>query len=174
MRSRRTRATTRTQHYLRYKEYARAVVHVKLAYWNQLYGFRWRRVAIRNQRTCWGSCSSAKNLNFNYKIAFLPARLQDYLIVHELCHLREFNHSPAFWELVARALPHWPQLKRELDRHSFGGRPLSAALRHRGALHRSWLFYLPAPQAAPRLVRRARRVPARTGAKKKRAASRVR
>ncbi len=139
------------------------MVHVKLAYWNQLYGFRWRRVAIRNQRTCWGSCSSAKNLNFNYKIAFLPARLQDYLIVHELCHLKEFNHSPAFWALVARALPHWPQLKRELDRYSFAGRSLTPARHHAGALRRAWLSYLPAPYPGPRVVRRVRKIPARAG-----------
>jgi predicted metal-dependent hydrolase len=72
------------------------------------------RVAIRDQKTCWGSCSRKGNLNFNYKILFLPPHLQDYVIVHELAHLRELNHSPRFWALVASAVPDWRAHRREL------------------------------------------------------------
>jgi predicted metal-dependent hydrolase len=105
-----------TQHYLAHKEVARAFVHERLAYYNAVYNFEFNRVAIRNQKTCWGSCSEKGNLNFNYKLLFLPRHLADYVVVHELCHLAELNHSPAFWELVARACPEYKKHRRELQR----------------------------------------------------------
>ncbi len=77
-------------------------------------GVAYGRVAIRAQKSCWGSCSRAGNLNFNYKLQFLPPRLQDYVIVHELAHLREHNHSARFWAAVAGVLPNWRSLRREL------------------------------------------------------------
>lgn len=104
------------KHYLAHKEAARAFVHERLTHFNTLYGFSYKRVAIRNQRTCWGSCSEHGNLNFNYKILFLPPHLADYLIVHELCHLAELNHSSRFWLQVSRACPDYQALKRELKR----------------------------------------------------------
>lgn len=91
--------------YMRFKERARALAHHRLRYFNQHYGFSWKRVSIRDQRTMWGSCSAEGNLNFNYKIALLPPELADYVIVHELCHLKEMNHSKAFWDLVAETIP---------------------------------------------------------------------
>ncbi len=90
---RRKRRSSVTKHYLLHKEMARAVVLERLHYFNQFYGLEWKRVAIRNQRRCWGSCTELGNLNFSYKILFLPPELRDYIIVHELCHLRELNHS---------------------------------------------------------------------------------
>lgn len=118
IRFRRKRLTTKTKHYTEHKELARELVHKKLQQWNAVYQFTYGRVAIRNQRRCWGSCSSQKNLNFNYKILFLPDHLQDYLIVHELCHLQEFHHGPAFWELVAQTLPEYKNHRRELKEHA--------------------------------------------------------
>jgi predicted metal-dependent hydrolase len=76
-----------------------------LEHYNQHYQLQYNRVAIRNTRSRWGSCSSKKNLNFNYRILFLEPELQDYLIVHELCHLQEMNHAPQFWTLVAEQIP---------------------------------------------------------------------
>lgn len=103
-----TRPTySRDSLYYRHKEQARMLVHQKLEHWNKFYNFSYQRVAIRNQRTRWGSCSSKGNLNFNYRIVFLPEPLQDYLIVHELCHLQEFNHSRAFWDLVEQTIPEY-------------------------------------------------------------------
>ena len=106
------------QHYHTHKEAARTLVHDRLAYWNTRYGYTYHRVAIKNTRSRWGSCSSRGNLNFNYRIVFLPPPLQDYLIVHELCHLEEMNHKPQFWALVARELPDYQkriQLLKEIE-----------------------------------------------------------
>lgn len=113
-RKRRKRASSVTKHYLEHKEPARELVLARLQHWNQYYNLEWNRVAIRNQKTCWGSCTSLKNLNFSYRLLFLPPHLQDYIIVHELCHLSQLNHSPAFWNLVAETLPEYHTHKREL------------------------------------------------------------
>jgi len=104
--------------YLQHKEAARAVVQSRLAYFNQHYKLVWGSVAVRNQKSRWGSCSKAGNLNFNYRIALLPAHLQDYIIVHELCHLKEFNHSAKFWQLVAETISTPHLCKKELHQLS--------------------------------------------------------
>ena len=91
--------------YLQHKKAAAIFVSERLARFNELYQFKFNRVTIKNQKSCWGSCSRHNNLNFNYKILLLPSTLADYLIVHELCHLKEFNHSIKFWHLVAQAIP---------------------------------------------------------------------
>lgn len=93
--------------YMKYKEQARVLVHERLIFWNRHYGFTYGQVSIRDQKTRWGSCSKKGNLNFNYKIVFLPTELVDYLIVHELCHLKEFNHGPGFWNLVGETIPEY-------------------------------------------------------------------
>jgi len=111
---RRKRRTSVTQHFVAHKETARALVHQKLIYWNQFYNFTYKRVAIRNTRRSWGSCTSLKNLNFSYKLLFLPSHLQDYIIVHELCHLGELNHGKNFWDLVAQQVPHYELCIAEL------------------------------------------------------------
>ena len=113
-RRRRRRASSVTRHYLENKERARELVHARLAYWNQFYNLPYKRVAIRNQHSRWGSCSTKQNLNFNYRIVFLPPLLADYIIVHELCHLAEFNHSATFWGHVAKTLPDYLERKAEL------------------------------------------------------------
>lgn len=102
--------------YLKYKEQARLFMTRRIEELNVLhgYGYAYHRISIKNQRTCWGSCSRKRNLNFNYKILFLPERAQDYILVHELCHLAEFNHSKKFWALVARASPDYAEIRREL------------------------------------------------------------
>ena len=102
--------------YLKVKEATRALVHERLAHFNQSYGHKVGKVFIKNHKTRWGSCSQKGNLNFNYKLVFLPAEIADYIIVHELCHIAQFNHSPAFWALVERAVPHHKQLRRDLRR----------------------------------------------------------
>lgn len=114
VRVRRKRRTSVTKHFVAHKELARALILKKLEYWNQFYGLHYNRVAIRNTRRRWGSCTSLKNLNFSYKILFLPPHLQDYIIVHELCHLQELNHKKKFWELVAQQVPAYESCIQEL------------------------------------------------------------
>jgi predicted metal-dependent hydrolase len=86
----------------------------RVAIMNTHYGFSYQKISVRNQKTRWGSCSKRGNLAFNYRILFLPPHLADYLVVHELCHLAEFNHSPVFWNLVAKKFPNYQELRREL------------------------------------------------------------
>lgn len=100
--------------YLNNKKRARELVELKLGQFNKIYNFSYNRIAIRDQKTRWGSCSSKKNLNFNYRIVFLSEKLADYLVVHELCHLGEMNHSRRFWELTERAIPDSRKIAKEL------------------------------------------------------------
>jgi predicted metal-dependent hydrolase len=87
------------------KEKALHFVLGRIEYLNKFYTFKVNSIGIKNQKTRWGSCSGKGNLSFNYKIIFLPVHLADYIIVHELCHLKEMNHSPRFWSLVAEQIP---------------------------------------------------------------------
>lgn len=100
--------------YKLHKEHARAIATERLAHFNQFYNFTYGRIAIRNTKSRWGSCSKKGNLNFSYKIALLPPHLADYIIVHELCHIGEFNHGKGFWELVERTMPEWRKYREEL------------------------------------------------------------
>lgn len=96
------------------REAARRLVHERLLFWNSFYHFKYNRVAIKNTRSLWGSCSRRGNLNFSYALVHLPRELADYVVVHELCHLREANHGPRFWALVAKAIPDYARRRREL------------------------------------------------------------
>jgi predicted metal-dependent hydrolase len=100
--------------YKRLKEAARTFVSERIEKWNQFYGFPYNRIFIKNQRTRWGSCSSNRNLSFNYKILLLPKKHADYIIVHELCHLKEFNHSKRFWNLVAETFPDYEKIVTQM------------------------------------------------------------
>ena len=102
------------EHYALHKESARALVHTRVAYFNHLYNVPIRKIFIKNHKSRWGSCSEKGNLNFNYKIVFLAPELADYIIVHELCHLVVFNHSPDFWSLVAQTAPDYKVLRQTL------------------------------------------------------------
>lgn len=102
--------------YKKYKEGARTIVLKHIEKINTYYKFSFRRIAIKNQKTRWGSCSSKKNLNFNYKIVFLPEKLAEYIVAHELCHLQEMNHGEKFWELVARTIPEYKNIQTELQK----------------------------------------------------------
>lgn len=98
------------------KERAYTLAVERIAHFNRSYHFTFNSINIKNQKTRWGSCSKKGNLNFSYKIALLPKRLADYIIVHELCHRGEFNHSKKFWELVSQAIPDYATLRSELKR----------------------------------------------------------
>ena len=100
------------------KEYARAVITSRVEFFNRYYNFSYKRIAIKNQKSCWGSCSARNNLNFSYKVAGLPEELRDYVVVHELCHLQELNHGQKFWALVKMAVPNYNVLRNKLRNHS--------------------------------------------------------
>lgn len=82
------------------------------------HGFSYNRVFVRNQKTRWGSCSSANNINLNINLARLPRELMDYIILHELVHTRVKNHSPRFWEMLGRHIPDPKIIDRRLNRYS--------------------------------------------------------
>ncbi|MFA7088069.1 MAG: M48 family metallopeptidase [Patescibacteria group bacterium] len=105
--------------YLARKEEARLMIANRLEELNRYYNFKYGRISIRDQRTRWGSCSKKGNLNFNYRLMNLPERVRDYVIVHELCHLKEFNHSSRFWDLVSAALPDYRELRKILKAKIF-------------------------------------------------------
>lgn len=88
----------------------------RLSYWCKKTHLSPNAVSIKDVKTRWGSCSRNKNITFNVKMALLPQYLFDYIIVHELCHLKEMNHSPKFWQLVKQFIPKAEEYRKELRR----------------------------------------------------------
>lgn len=80
-------------------------------------GMEYQSVGIRDQRTRWGSCSGMGNLSFSWRLVMAPQEVSQYVVTHELCHLREPNHSKAFWRLVDAAAPDWAEPARWLRNH---------------------------------------------------------
>ena len=95
-----------------YRRQAQQYIMPRAAYWADEMGLTFNKIFIKDQDSRWGSCSSLKNLNFNWRIIMAPDGVIDYLLIHELAHLREMNHSPAFWQLVGRYDPDY-QLHRQ-------------------------------------------------------------
>lgn len=103
----------------RLKREAAVFASARCAHFAKLYGVSYGTISIRAQKSRWGSCSRKGNLNFNYRIAALPGRLADYIIVHELCHRAHMNHSKKFWNEVARAVPDHTIVRKELRSVAF-------------------------------------------------------
>lgn len=76
-----------------------------------------RQIKWSNARRRWGSCSSRGNLNLNWRLILLPPEVADYIVVHEIAHLRYLNHSPAFWHFVAQLMPHYQHAENWLQQH---------------------------------------------------------
>lgn len=81
------------------------IIPERAAYYAKRIGVNYGRITIRDQKTRWGSCSSKGNLNFNCLLMLAPQEVLDYVVVHELCHRKEMNHSKAFWTEVEKVLP---------------------------------------------------------------------
>ena len=96
------------------KKRARRVFLARVAYYAPVVGVRYSSVAVRSQRTKWGSCSARGGLNFNCLLLLSPAEVLDYVVVHELCHRLEMNHSPLFWAEVERVLPDYAAARKWL------------------------------------------------------------
>ena len=105
---------TSVREYRKRRAEALHFVRQKVEQWNTVYGFTYDRVTVRDQKTRWGSCSKRGNLSFSWKLLLLPEQLADYIVVHELCHLKEFNHSSRFWNLVTQAIPEARHIAKEL------------------------------------------------------------
>lgn len=91
----------------KYIQSAREAITYKADKYSSLMNVSYNRIAIREQRTRWGSCSSNKNLNFNWKLILMPEEVMDYVIIHELAHLKHMNHSKEFWNCVAEYCPNY-------------------------------------------------------------------
>ena len=94
-----------------YRRKARERIGQRTAYFAALMGVTYGRISIRSAKTRWGSCSSEKNLNFNWKLILALPEVLDYVVIHELCHLKEMNHSKAFWDEVEKVMPEYETYK---------------------------------------------------------------
>jgi predicted metal-dependent hydrolase len=100
-----------------YRRQARAVFAERITHCNAAYGFSFGRVTINDQKSRWGSCSRKGNLNFNWRLLLAPLPVLDYVVCHELAHLKVPNHSSAFWAVVADACPEFRAHRRWLKQH---------------------------------------------------------
>ena len=112
----------REQHQLdalekRYRKAAKEYIPGRVAYFHQFTGGSYDKIVIRDQKTRWGSCSSNGTLSFNYRLMLAPPSILDYVVVHELCHLKHMNHSPEFWAAVESVIPDYKMRRKWLKEH---------------------------------------------------------
>ena len=110
---------TDTDAYRRWREDARSLTVSIFEKYNEHYAFSLNGIRIKNHKRKWGSCSSRGNININYRIVFLPERLREYLVVHEMCHLKYGNHTARFWNAVSETVPDCRLLDAELKKIIF-------------------------------------------------------
>ena len=96
---------------------AKRVIPQRVRYYADIMGVTYGRITIRMQKSRWGSCSGKGNLNFNCLLMRTPETIIDYVVVHELCHLKEMNHSPKFWAEVEKILPDYKDRRKWLKDH---------------------------------------------------------
>ena len=93
---------------------AKEIIPGKVSYYAAKMGVTYRRITIRCQKTRWGSCSSEGNLNFNCLLMKCPEEIKDYIVVHELCHRKQMNHSARFYAEVEKAFPDYKRCQKWL------------------------------------------------------------
>lgn len=98
----------------RYKKLARECLQQKCAYYSGLMGLRPSAVKINSAKTHWGSCNRRGEINFTFRLIFAPEELIDYVVVHELAHLKEMNHSSRFWSVVGQTMPDYRERRKRL------------------------------------------------------------
>ena len=101
-------------------EKALALLPPRVEHFARRLGVTYGRITIRNQKTRWGSCSSKGKLNFNCLLTLCPPEAVDYVVIHELCHRKEMNHSPRFWALVEKEMPDYRRWRDWLKTHGQG------------------------------------------------------
>ncbi len=97
-----------------YKKQAQSVITKRVEYYAQLGGYHYNKVSIKELKKIWGSCSKNRNLTFNWAIIMAPIDVLDYVVIHELSHLREFNHTKKFWDEVSKLMPDYEEKERWL------------------------------------------------------------
>ena len=97
-----------------YKSKAKSYIPDRCRELATLHGFSYNKLRITSAMTRWGSCSSKKNLNFSYRLIMTPKETIDYVIIHELCHLRQMNHGPRFWKEVEAIMPEYKDHEKHL------------------------------------------------------------
>ena len=98
------------------RERIQTFIEEKVSYYASVMGVSYGRITMRNQKTRWGSCSSEGNLNFNCRLLFVPDRIVDYVVIHELAHRKFMNHSKAFWNEVEKYMPDYKEHRKMLSR----------------------------------------------------------
>jgi predicted metal-dependent hydrolase len=98
----------------RYREAAKEYIPKRADYYADLLGVSYERIRVAEQKTRWGSCSSKGTLSFNWKLMLAPPKVLDYVVVHEVCHIKEMNHSPRFWKLVEELMPDYKEYRKWL------------------------------------------------------------
>lgn len=102
-----------------YKLMAREFLNERVFFWAKKMKVDFNQVRVKDQKSLWGSCSKKKNLNFNWRIMLLASKVADYLIVHELAHLIQLNHSSKFWNIVETYLPNYKYLKQKIKEKNY-------------------------------------------------------
>ena len=100
-----------------FRQVARPLFEARVMALNEITGYNWQRIRIGEQKTKWGSCSSRGTLSFNWRLLMAPPEILDYVVIHELAHLKEPNHSPAFWALVQQLCPDHKTHRKWLNQH---------------------------------------------------------
>ena len=104
----------------RLRQKAKEVIRARVEYYAPKMGVTYKRIFIKEQKTRWGSCSAAGNLNFNWKLILIDEELLDYVVVHELAHRKEMNHSPRFWRVVEDTMPEYRKYQKWLKENGRG------------------------------------------------------
>ncbi|MFQ5963427.1 MAG: M48 family metallopeptidase [Candidatus Scalinduaceae bacterium] len=102
-----------------YKEQAFRIISERAAWYSSISGLRYNKVSITNAHKRWGSCSPKENLNFSMRLIMAPLRVIDYVVVHEIAHIEEKNHSKRFWNKVKTMLPDYAQRKKWLNENGY-------------------------------------------------------
>lgn len=93
------------------RDKTRALITPKAEHFAKILGVSFKKLSVKKQRSVWGSCSAKKNINFNLLLCLCPENVVDYIVVHELCHLKHLNHSKNFWGAVEKILPDYKTAK---------------------------------------------------------------
>lgn len=102
-----------------YKEEAYHKIAEQVEFYAKRAGLKYNKVKITNAQKRWGSCSSANNLNFSWSLIMAPLKVLDYVVVHELCHLIERNHSQRFWTKVKTMMPDYEKYRDWLNEYGY-------------------------------------------------------